>query len=64
LKYWPTSHGSNKLVIKAKMHAKTYFKYPRDHVLIGAIIHLSTLEEHNPILDHIIMGQLVINRNN
>ena len=45
------------------MHAKTYFKYPRDHVLIGAIIHLSTLEEHNPILDHIIMGQLVINRN-
>ena len=24
-KYWPSSHGSNKLVIKAKMHAKTYF---------------------------------------
>jgi hypothetical protein len=26
-KYWPSSHGSNKLVIKAKMHAKTYFIY-------------------------------------
>jgi len=26
LKYWPSSHGSNKLVIKAKVHAKTFFK--------------------------------------
>ena len=26
LKYWSSSHGSNKLVIKAKMHAKTFFK--------------------------------------
>jgi hypothetical protein len=26
-KYWPSSHGSNKLVIKAKMHDKTYFKF-------------------------------------
>jgi hypothetical protein len=25
LKYGPSSHGSNKLVIKAKVHAKTYF---------------------------------------
>jgi hypothetical protein len=24
LKHWPSSHGFNKLVIKAKMHAKTY----------------------------------------
>jgi hypothetical protein len=24
LKYWPSSHGLNKLVIKAKMHANTY----------------------------------------
>ena len=24
LKYWPSSHGSNKLVIKAKVHANTY----------------------------------------
>jgi len=25
LKYWSTSHGFNKLVIKIKMPAKTYF---------------------------------------
>jgi hypothetical protein len=25
LKYWPSSHSSNKLVIKAKVHAKTFF---------------------------------------
>ena len=25
LKYWPTCHDFNKLVIKAKMHAKIYF---------------------------------------
>jgi len=25
LKYWSSSHSFNKLVIKAKMHAKTYF---------------------------------------
>jgi len=25
LKYWPSSHDFNKLVIKAKMHAKTFF---------------------------------------
>jgi hypothetical protein len=25
LKYWHSSHDFNKLVIKAKMHAKTYF---------------------------------------
>ena len=24
LKYWPSSHGLNKLVIKAKMHSNTY----------------------------------------
>ena len=24
LKYWPSSHGLNKLVIKARMHANTY----------------------------------------
>ena len=24
LEYWPSSHGLNKLVIKAKMHANTY----------------------------------------
>jgi len=24
LKYWSSSHGFNKLIIKAKMHAKTY----------------------------------------
>jgi len=24
LKYWSSSHGFNKLVIKAKIHAKTY----------------------------------------
>jgi len=24
LKYWPSSHGLNKLVIKAKMHVNTY----------------------------------------
>ena len=24
MKYWPSSHGLNKLVIKAKMHANTY----------------------------------------
>jgi hypothetical protein len=24
LKYWPSSHDLNKLVIKAKMHANTY----------------------------------------
>ena len=24
LKYWPSSHGLNKPVIKAKMHANTY----------------------------------------
>ena len=30
LKYWPSSHGLNKLVIKAKMHANTYIvlKFP------------------------------------
>jgi hypothetical protein len=27
LKYWPSSHGFNKLVIKAKIHAKTYFDF-------------------------------------
>jgi hypothetical protein len=25
LKYWPSSRDFNKLVIKAKMHANTYF---------------------------------------
>jgi hypothetical protein len=25
LKYWPSSHDFNKLVIKAKMHAKIFF---------------------------------------
>ena len=25
MKYWPSSRGFNKLVIKAKMHANTYF---------------------------------------
>jgi len=24
LKYWPSSRGSNKLVVKAKVHASTY----------------------------------------
>jgi len=24
LKYWPSSHGLNKLIIKAKMHANIY----------------------------------------
>jgi hypothetical protein len=31
LEYWPSSHGLNKLVIKAKMHANTYIiflKFP------------------------------------
>jgi hypothetical protein len=30
LKYWPSSHGLNKQVIKAKMHANTYIvlKFP------------------------------------
>ena len=27
LKYWPSSHGLNKLVIKAKMHANTYIVF-------------------------------------
>ena len=27
LKYWPSSQGFNKLVIKAKMHAKTYIYF-------------------------------------
>lgn len=27
LKYWPSSHGLNKLVIKAKMHANTYIDF-------------------------------------
>jgi hypothetical protein len=25
LKYWPSSHDLNKLIIKGKMHVKTYF---------------------------------------
>ena len=24
LKYWPSFHGSNKLIVKAKVHANTY----------------------------------------
>jgi hypothetical protein len=27
LKYWPSSHDFNKLVIKAKMRANTYFEF-------------------------------------
>ena len=27
MKYWPSSHGLNKLVIKAKMHANTYIVF-------------------------------------
>ena len=27
LKYWPSSHGLNKLVIKAKMHVNTYIVF-------------------------------------
>jgi len=30
LKYWPSSYGSNKLVVKAKVHANTiyFLKFP------------------------------------
>jgi hypothetical protein len=27
LKYWPSSHGFNKLVIKAEMHVNTYIVF-------------------------------------
>jgi hypothetical protein len=27
LKYWPSSRGSNKLVVKTKVHANTYISF-------------------------------------
>jgi len=27
LKYWPSSHGFNKLVVKTKVHANTYISF-------------------------------------
>jgi hypothetical protein len=43
LKYWPSSHGSNKLVIKAKVHAKTFFECfcfmrKKDNIIIFFVI--------------------------
>jgi len=46
LKYWPSSHGLNKLVIKAKMHVNTYIVlkfsllYEKDDVIIFIYIYI------------------------
>ena len=56
LKYWPSSHGLNKLVIKAKMHVNTYIVlkfsllYEKDDVIIFIYIYIYILERLGRIL--------------